>query len=156
MTPTEHDDHQNQPPESGEARVIRPAHGGQLKPFTRGDPVAAAGRAKGAAAQREARLLRASKVRDVRELLSDLVDGLPRRQLGPTAAAVAQEVMARVAIGEIKIRHGGDAADLIRVLVDVARVEAGNPNSVNVVAHMSAEETLERIRILRERAAGTS
>jgi hypothetical protein len=100
--------------------------------------------------------LRATRIKDVRELLSALVEAMPREQLGPTAAAVAQDVIARVAVGEIKIRHAGDAADLLRVLVDVARIESGSPTSVSMVAHVSPEDTMARIRELRARAAQVS
>ena len=88
---------------------------------------------------------------DVRDLLSDLVVELPRDQLGPTAAAVAQYVMAGIATGQIKIRHAGDASGLMRVLVDIARIESGSPNSINVAAPMTDDEVRDRIEMLQAR-----
>ena len=145
-------DHQTDPTEPG-GELVRQPHGGALRPFTAGDPRAAAGRAKGLATLREQRALKSARVGDVKSLLSDLVAACPRDHLGPVAAAVAQDLIARVVTGEIIVRHAGDAADLLRVLVDVARLEAPLPTSATIMAHSSDPEVvMERIRVLRSQA----
>jgi hypothetical protein len=73
--------------------------GGGLTPFTNGDPVAAAGHRKGNATLREMAALQRASITDARALLSDLVATHPREQLGPTAAALAQSVIAEARRG---------------------------------------------------------
>ena len=51
--------------------------------------------------------------------------------------------------GEIQVRHGEDAASLVRVLVDVARLELGEHTSASVVAHISGPALAERLRQLQ-------
>jgi hypothetical protein len=95
-------------------------------------------------------VLRRAKVADARSLLSDLVEACPRHRLGPTAAAVAADILARVANGDVEVRNGTEAAALLRVLYDMARLESGQPTSAALVAHLSTDEVLRRIEELRE------
>jgi len=150
--PTDHEDESPSPgDERGPSRV--PAHGrGKITPFRPGDPVAARGRRLGQAAQREAAVLRRAKITELRDLVADAIEAHPRERLGPAAAAAASSVIASVLTGDVRIRHGEDAAALIRVLVDVARLESGDATSHTLNAHLSPDDTLARIRELRDRA----
>jgi hypothetical protein len=70
-----------------------------------------------------------------------------------TAAETCELVMAldaigRVQRGEWKVR---DPADWVRVLVDVARLEAGQPTSASIVAHVG-REAAAGVLALREQA----
>jgi hypothetical protein len=69
-----------------------------------------------------------------------------RGELGTTARAAAIDLIGRVVVGEIPIRNGTDAANLIRVLVDVARLEENQPMRTAMVAQLSTEDFAERIR----------
>jgi hypothetical protein len=84
--------------------------------------------------------------------LRRIVDAYPRDQFGPAAAALALDLIGRVARGEMKVRHAGDVAELVRVLADVARLEAGQPTSASVVAHLSSEDAAERLTRLQASA----
>ena len=135
--------HQNEPTDTDGELVPQP-HGGALRPFTPGDPRAAAGRAKAVATRREQRALKTARIGDITALLSDLVAACPREQLGPAAAAVAQDVIARILAGDIKIRHAGDAADLIRTLHAVARLEESQPTRIG--ASLNTAELIASIK----------
>lgn len=111
--------HESTPPDSG-GSPVRQAHGGALRPFFPGDPRAEHGRARAAAAKREQSALREARLSDVRALLSDLVNAHPHDELGPLARAVACEVMSRVMLREIEIRNATEAADLLRLLAEIA------------------------------------
>jgi hypothetical protein len=62
-----------------------------------------------------------------------------REELGPIAVAAALDAIGRVQRGEWKVR---DPADWVRVLVDVARMEEGQPTSTSLVAHVHAADVL--------------
>ena len=40
----------------------------------------------------------------------------------------------------IPVRNAGEAADLVRVLVDIGRLESGDPTSQSIVAHVGTAE----------------
>lgn len=61
-------------------------------------------------------------------------------------------MLARIASGAIRV-PGGDAAALLRVLVDIARLEAGEATSAAVIAHLSGEDVRARVEGLRQQAA---
>jgi hypothetical protein len=64
------------------------------------------------------------------------------------AAATAMQVMSRIVSGQIPVRHAGDAAELIKVLVDVARIEEGKSTS-NVLHGSVNGELIEKITALQ-------
>lgn len=72
--------------------------------------------------------------------LRRLVGSHVREDLGPVAAAAALDMIGRVSRGEVQVR---DPADWVRVLVDIARLEAGEATSTSLVAHVSAGRVLE-------------
>jgi hypothetical protein len=110
-----------------------------------------------AAAQRSAEVRRARKrlgpttTLDVRRLLDDAVQAHERSKLGPTAAALAAEIMGRLLVGEIKLR-GADVAPVLRALVDIARLESGEPTSAALVAHVDAATIASRVTELQRQA----
>ena len=53
--------------------------------------------------------------------------------------------------GKVPIRNGDEAATLLRALVDVARIEAGEATSTAVVAHVGAGAAAE-VLALRDQA----
>jgi hypothetical protein len=88
---------------------------------------------------------------DVRALLDDAVEAHERSKLGPTAAALAAELMGRLLAREIKLR-GADVAPVLRALVDIARLEAGEPTSAALVAHVDAAAVASRVSELQRQA----
>jgi hypothetical protein len=83
--------------------------------------------------------------------LSTAVETLQRDQLGPIAAAAAVHLIGRLLAGEIKLR-GADFAPTVRALVDIARLEAGEPTSSALVTHVTADEVIARVRALQTSA----
>ena len=61
--------------------------------------------------------------------------------------------MSSVLVGEIPVRHGTDAAMLLRVLVDVARLEMGEHTHASVVAHLTGPALAQRLRDLQPSGA---
>jgi hypothetical protein len=104
-------------------------------------------------ASREAK--RAAVRADTNEVAAHLrriVDLYPRAELGPAAAALALDIIGRVGRGEVKVRHAHDASELIRVLVDVARLEEGEPTSTAVIAHVDSATVVARVGQLQAQA----
>jgi len=62
------------------------------------------------------------------------------------------DTMARVLSGEVPIRHASDAAEWVRVLVDIARLEAGQPTSASIVAHVDGAAVTARLDEIRGQA----
>jgi hypothetical protein len=122
-----------------------------LKPFAKGDPRAVAAGKKGAEALRARREASSSSGRQVVKVLDTLRDTARREDLGPNAAGVASWLLGRIVQGAIPVRNGGEAADLLRALVDVARLEAGESTSNTLVAHVGAGAAAEVIA-LRDQA----
>ena len=69
--------------------------------------------------------------------LDSLIVSQDRERLGPAASAFAQWLMAEALAGRIVV-HGKDLAPLLKTLVDIARLEAGEATSHTAVAHVSA------------------
>lgn len=129
----------------GQAGELVRVNGGTLRPFRKGDGrAAAAGRKGGQTTQRKRAAEHAPGLMVLGDLRT-LVAGFDRGELGPIAAAAAADMIGRVHRGEQVVR---DPAEWVRVLVDVARLEAGEPTSASVVAHLGASAVHE----LRDRA----
>src|SRR5436190_19075818 len=108
--------------EGEELRGSEAASRANLLPWVKGDPRAVAAARKGAEARRrnaEARKLAAAEPAAVLERMAVSFD---RDQLGPLAAAAAVHMIGEVGSGRQRVR---DPAAGVRVLVDVARLEAG-------------------------------
>ncbi len=112
-----------------------------------GKKSAEARRAKRAIAEREAKTL-AQQLDSVRTAFG-------RGELGPAASAVAGYVMSLVVTDNVKIRHGEDAAALLRVLVDIARLEAGQATSHTMHATIDGGDAVARVRKLQAQARET-
>ena len=69
-----------------------------------------------------------------------------REDLSTNTAAVAAMILAKLAAGQVPIRHAGDAAELLKVLVDITRLEEGQ--STSNVLHGSVE-IVKRIEAMR-------
>jgi len=124
---------------------------GNLTPFVKGDARAVEAGRKGAAVRRARRDAKASSVREVAAVLTTLRGEFDRGSLGPDAAAVGGWLLGRIVSGSIPIRNGDEAASLLRALVDVARLEAGESTSNTLVAHVGAGAAAE-VRALRDQA----
>lgn len=83
---------------------------------------------------------------EVARNLRALTGRYQRDQLGPTAFAAAVELVGRVATGEVPVRNAGEAAELLRALVDIGRMEGGEATSHALVGHVSVAELAERLR----------
>jgi hypothetical protein len=59
--------------------------------------------------------------------------------------------LARIAAGQIPIRNGDEAATLLRAMVDIARLEEGQPTSTAVIAHVGRSATAD-VLALRDQA----
>ena len=124
-----------------------------LTPFVAGDPRTLEISRQGVAARKARTASRRRDVKTVAATLSAVADAVDRDSLGHHAAAVAGYVMGLVTTGAVPVRHAGDAAELIRVLVDVARLEEGAPTSTSVVAHVSTADVVA-LRDQARRALG--
>jgi hypothetical protein len=76
-----------------------------------------------------------------------------RADLGPMAMAAAADLIGRVVRGDVPVRNGGEAAELLRALVDVGRLEAGDATRTVAVAHLSGPALAARLRELQVSAA---
>lgn len=137
---------------SSRDRVHVPAHGrGQLVPFDSERGKAAARKSvEVRAAKRAAGVTSAS---EAAVKLDELARTFQRDRLGEYAAASAAFIMGELCAGRIKLKSGEDAAALLRALVDVARLEAGEATSVHLSAHVSAGDAAARLAAIRARAA---
>jgi hypothetical protein len=122
-----------------------------LRPFVPGDPRAAEAGRKGAETRAAKRAARVTSSRETAAVLRTIVDTFHRGDLGEASAAVAGWLLGRIAAGQVPIRNAGEAADLLRALVDVARLEAGEATSTAIVAHVGAGATAE-VLALRDQA----
>jgi len=116
-----------------------------LTPFRKGDPRASEAGRRGAATRQAQRAAQRGELHEVAAELRRLANTFHRDELGPMAAAAAIDAIGRVQRGEWKVR---DPADWVRVLVDVARLEAGEATSAALIAHVGADQ----VRALRDQA----
>jgi hypothetical protein len=123
-----------------------------LKPFRKGDPRASQAGKRGAATRAARAAAQRATIDTLATHVRTLTHTYDRAELGPAAAAAAVDAIARVSSGEVPFRHAGDAAEWVRVMVDVARLEAGQATSQSVVAHLTAEATAARFAELQQRA----
>lgn len=121
--------------------------GGKLTPFVKGDGRAVEAGRRSAESRRAKRLAERATVDTLASDLRALASTFQRGDLGPVALGAALDMIGRVQRGEVSVR---DPAEWVRVLVDVARLEAGDPTSASVVLHASA---IDRVRQLQREAA---
>jgi hypothetical protein len=133
------------------ATTTRQRQNAQLRPFRKGDPRASEAARKSAESRRATKQARRGDVRQAARLLESLADTHSREDLGRHAAAVAGYVLGQIAGGRVPIRNADDAATLLRALVDVARIEEGQPTSTALVAHVGTGATAE-VLALRDQA----
>jgi hypothetical protein len=128
-----------------------------LQPFTKGDNRASELGKRGAAARKAKReATQLVTVRDASvgaELVDTLTSRYDRDKLGGAAAAAVQHLIANVTSGAVPIKDATDAANLIRVLFDVARLEEGQ--STSNIMHGSVA-MLERIESMRAELAAAA
>jgi hypothetical protein len=119
-----------------------------LTPFTTTDGRASAAGKRSAELRRErAQLLRTAQ-REPLAQLEHVLATVERDELGPIAAAAAVHMIGQVVAGHVKVR---DPAAWVRVLVDVARLEAGEVTSAT--AHLTiAGDDVARALELRDAA----
>ena len=122
-----------------------------LRPFVKGDPRAVEAGKRSVEARRARATIATDGTSALRRELDTVTATFERGELGAQAAAVAGLLLAKVAAGVITVK-GPDVAALLRVLVDVARLEAGEPTSQAVVAHIGTSQALERVAELRKQA----
>ena len=136
------------PPE----RSVRGAYGGTLHPTVKGSERARQLARRSVASREAKRAATRADTDAVAAQLRRIIDTYPRDQLGPAAAALALDIIGRVARGEITVRHAQDASELIRTLVDIARLEQGEPTSASVIAHVDASVIAARVAELQRSA----
>lgn len=132
----------------------RAGRNGQLKVITTTERARELGKKSAAAriARREAeRAGNISRSREAGQHLQALMQSFQRADLGPAASAVAQQTLHRIATGEIPIRNGSEAAEILRVTVDIARLEAGQATSQTAHIALSAEQVQARLAALAGR-----
>lgn len=128
-----------------------------LKPFTPGDPRASELGKRGAAARKAKKeATQLVKVQDAEQgalELDRLVTRYERERLSVAAAAAVQHTIARVVAGDIPVKDATDAANLIKVLFDVARLEEGQATSHTLHASIDTAGIVSRIEQLRAELA---
>lgn len=124
-----------------------------LTPFIEGDSRAViAGKKSGEVRRARAVAERAKRSEDALTLASHLAtftQTFDRTDVGAQAAAVAQMILARIAANQIPIRHAADAAELLRVLVDVTRLEEGLHTTASLSAQLDSSAIVARIEQMR-------
>lgn len=121
-----------------------PASRRNLTPWTKGDPRAIEAARKGGEARRrnaEARRLAGAEPIAVLDRIASTFD---RDQLGPLAAAAAVHCIGEVVAGRQKVR---DPAAWVRVLVDVARLEAGQVTDLRARVEVGADALAEAVAL---------
>lgn len=123
----------------------------QLTPFT---PETASQAGKRSAEVRRQRALarQVAQAEDARTLANHLAtfeQTFRREDLSSQTSAVAAMILAKIAAGQVPIRHAGDAAELLKVLVDVTRLEEGQHTSAHLTASIDSEAIVARIEALR-------
>ena len=69
-----------------------------------------------------------------------------RADIGTHTAAVAAMILAKLAAGQVPIRHAADAAELLKVLVDITRLEEGQATSHVMHGSVQIVERIEQMR----------
>jgi hypothetical protein len=113
------------------AGVRRPG----LVPFRKGDARAIEAGRKGAATKQARKAAQRAGTLAILEDVRRLAAGASREDLGAACVGAALEMIGRVSSGDQRVP---DPAAWVRVLVDVARLEAGEATSTSVVAHVGA------------------
>lgn len=129
--------------------VTETRRGAHLKPFDSETARLAAQRS--AEARRARKELARNEHANISTQLRRVRDAYKREELGPNAAALAQHLMAQVINGQIPVRNGAEAAELIRCGVDIARLEAGQATSQTAHIALSAEQVQARLAELQQR-----
>jgi hypothetical protein len=129
--------------------------GGRLRPFAPGEERTRQLARRGVEAREIKRAGKRATSEAVNVAVASVRAAHDRGELGPTARAAAIDLIGRVVVGEIPVRNATEAATLIRVLVDVARLEDNQPVHTSLVAHMSSEDVAERLRQLQHAARAT-
>lgn len=125
-----------------------------LTPWIKGDGRAAEAGRRSAIARAAKRDAERGDVTSMVGRLRTLAAASEGVDLTATCIGVAVYVLGLVTAGTVPIRHGSDAAELVRVLVDVARLASGQPTSTSAIVHMSAADARARLAELAELAAG--
>ena len=110
------------------------------------------GRKRAANAAAKADVTRAARG-ELITTLTELTERFNRDDLGNQAAGVAQMLMGRIANGEIEV-SGRDVSGLIQVLVNVTRLEEGQSTENSLRLTLSADDAMDRIKVLRAQGAG--
>ena len=125
----------------------------QLTPFVKGDERAREAGRKSVEVRRQKALANkvqeAKNATDLAQHLATFTTTFSRDDIGAQAAAVGQMILARLAANQIPIRHAADAAELLKVLVDVTRLEEGLHTTASLSATLSSEAVIARIEQLR-------
>ena len=124
---------------------------GTLTHFT--SETARAAQRKGLETKRARAIAQRAAAADVIGAVRTLADTLSRDELAPMAFSVAAYVMGAVLNGTIPVRNGAEAADLLRALVDIGRLESGDAQRTVAVAHLSGPALAARLRELQTSAA---
>lgn len=123
-----------------------------LRPFTKGDHRARDAALRSVEVRRAKRAIERAESLDVAQQIRTLIDTHDRATLGPAAFAVAVHVVGKVLTGAIPVRNGAEAADLLRALVDIGRLESGDATRTVAVAHLSGPALAARLRELQRDA----
>src|SRR5262245_44536019 len=105
--------------------------------------------ARSADVRRARALERSSDASQVASALDGLADRYERDRLGEYAGLVACHLLGEIAAGRLKVRSS-DAPALLRVVVDIARLEAGQATSHTLTARLDGDSALARVLELRD------
>ena len=127
-----------------DGRGSDPASKAELRPWRKGDPRAREAALKGAEARRRNAAERRARATEPVARLELIASTFDRAELGPMAAAVAMWTMGEVVAGRQKVR---DPAAWVRVLVDVARLEAGEVTSATAHVDVTADDVRRAVEL---------
>jgi hypothetical protein len=128
--------------------VVKLGAARHLTPFRKGDARASEAGKKGAAARTAAAAAKRADALVILDRVRTLGAAADRADLGPAAVGAALEMIGRVSSGDQRVP---DPAAWLRVLVDVARLEAGEATSATLVAHVGSDAAA-RVMALQQQA----
>ena len=115
-----------------------------LLPWKKGDPRAIAAARKGGQARARNAAARKVAALEPAAALERVAGRFSREDLGPMAVAVAMWTMGEVVAGRQRVR---DPAAWVRVLVDVARLEAGEVTSATAHVDVTADDVRRAVEL---------
>lgn len=124
--------------------------GAHLEPFT-SEKAAEAGRKSGEVRRARAQA-KAMERKAGAEALNALLTEYEGHNLPQTAKALALDIMRRVVTRDIPVKNGAEAAQIMRAVHEIYRLETGQSTSNSFSASVSSEDALRLLEEMRAQA----